>query len=225
MIRPNKMKMVVSAIIVSLGLATLFVGHGCGKVGESATSMGSSSNSINGVVFDPPTDIDPLADTRTVSTVYAKNVLDNFVSCTGIGVESATTKGIWDSRKGSLSDFGYATNISAPMMMAITSVAGEVCNDLITQEKAMAANSRNIFNSFDLSANPSRMPASVDIGDAASRLAISCWQRNIAADEKQMIEDDVSSMASGVPTSAKEVYNAAIATCTAMLSSLSAIEM
>lgn len=216
---------ILSAIFI-VSAATAIIGHGCGKIGDSS-STGSSSSASGDVAFDPVTDFDPLINTRTVSTVYASQVLSNFVSCTQIGVESATTRGVWETSKGSLSDFGFATQISPAMMMAIASVAGEVCNDLITQEKALAPNQRNVFNTFDFSATPSRLPNAGDLDEASLRLSLLCWarpQNDILEDQKIIIEEIQSALA-GVPVSSREVTNAALMLCTGMLSSLSAIEL
>lgn len=218
----NKRMTRIYATIFALGVATALIGHGCGKLGDGGNSNYHSSSSIP---FDEPEDFVPFPNTQTVSTVYAKNVLDNFVSCTGIGTESATTRGIWDSRKGSLSDFGYATHISAPMMMAITSVAGEICADLIAIERQLPAAQRNIFNSFDLSNAPTRLPNAADLNDASARLALSCWQRNVDTEERAMVSTDVGAAIMGAPLNQTQVSNAALMVCTSMLSSLSAIEM
>ncbi len=217
----NRRKIQVFAAILAVTAASAIFGHGCSGIGQSSKSN-SGANSLGA---DVPSDFVPIPNQRTVSTVYAKQILDNNVSCTGIGSESTQTRSVWTERRGSLSEYGYATHITAPKLMAIASVAGEVCNDLIRAERARGSQDRNIFTSFDLSATPGRLPASSDISDAASRLALACWQRNVREDEIRIIESNVMEAMSGAMVNARQVENAALLLCTGMLSSLSAIEI
>jgi len=213
--KKQQVKKLISAVIVStwVGVVVLFVGHGCSEVGQvkktsgPAASLGEAGS--EGIQIFP--------NTKTVSTVYAKQFLDNMVSCTGLGIESATTRGAWESRQGSLSEFGYATDVTPPMMMAVASVAGEVCSDIIDKESTSGAE-RVIFAGFNLS-------GSTNVSEkqqAIQRLALSCWHRRASTNEVQTIQDMVDRNTASVSDNGR---TSALLLCTAMLASYSSIEM
>jgi hypothetical protein len=97
----RKLKKISSALGLSAltGAIVLFVGHGCSKFAE--TKGGNRASSASGATGIEEIKIFP--NTKTVSTVYAKQFMDNMVSCTGLGIESARTRGEWGNRRGSLS--------------------------------------------------------------------------------------------------------------------------
>src|SRR5690606_22643482 len=92
-------------------------------------------------------------------------------------------------RKGSLSEYGYATQVTAPMLMAATAVAGEVCNKLIAVESAQAAGQRRIFNSINFSADPVQV-TNQELREVTRRIARSCWLRNESDEEFEIIDSN-----------------------------------
>src|SRR5437868_1545310 len=102
-LRINKRKGLLAMLAAVTGLVMAF-GHGCSKASHSG---GKSSSSSSGSPADDtgndgdssssssstslPDDFIPISGVRTVSTVYAKQVLDNMVSCSGSGNPSAQT--------------------------------------------------------------------------------------------------------------------------------------
>lgn len=210
-----QIKKLASAVGLSAlaGAIVLFVGHGCSKIGDanrvSSSSLASGAAGVSEIKIFP--------NTKTVSTVYAKQFLDNMVSCTGLGIESARTRGEWNNRRGSLSEYGYATDVTPPMLMSIAAVAGEVCSDLIDKEKDPAA-TRMIFENFNLAGATN----STEIEGAIQRLALSCWQRRASPEETNLIRDMVVDTTSSVANNGEP---SALVLCTAMLASYKAIEM
>jgi hypothetical protein len=150
-----------------------------------------------------------------VSTVYAKQFLDNMVSCTGLGIESARTRGEWNNRRGSLSEFGYATDVTPPMLMSIAAVAGEVCSDLIVKESAPGA-TPIIFDNFNLKG----MTSANEVEGSIQRIALSCWHRRASDSEVSLVRDMVADTAQNM-----NGEQAALLLCTTMLSSYKSIEM
>ncbi|MCB0422800.1 MAG: hypothetical protein KDD61_17500, partial [Bdellovibrionales bacterium] len=122
----NKIKKYLSIIslITVLAATSSIFGNGCQGPGDVAgNSAGLNSEATDG-------GFDAIPGERTASTVYANQILSNMVSCAGIGAESVQTRQEWEDRKGTLSEDGFATNLTAPMLMGVTAIAGEVCNDL-----------------------------------------------------------------------------------------------
>lgn len=202
------------AVGFSLGLVVLFVGHGCSGVGRTRTTGGAASL---GQAGDENITIFP--NTKTVSTVYSKQFLDNMVSCTGLGIESSETKEEYKSQKGSLSEYGYATDVTPPMLMAIATVAGEVCSDIIDGWKNPAPEKRQvIFDGFNLNGSTN----SAEIRDAIQKMALSCWQRPAEVSEVDLVANMVEQNTLATQNNGEA---SALLLCTAMLSSYKAIEM
>ena len=213
-------------LLVGVAAVTALIGHGCSKFsssGGSGSDMGSTMGTTNGTGAGGG--FQPMANTLTVSLIYNKQLLDNMVTCTGIGTPSVQTVDEWQGRQSSFSEYGYATDVTAPMLMAITAVAGEVCNDLLDKEENLSADQRRIYNSVNFAAGVSALNSTVT-ADMVRRMARACWARNENPDELQIVQDELATALAGVnATDPVQTHNAALMVCTAMLSSLSGITL
>lgn len=210
-------------VLASLLVVTLLIGHGCSEFAaisggsSDSASMGTSGGTGSGGGFTP------FPNATTVSLIYNKQMLDNLVVCTGIGTPSVASVDEWERRQSSFSEYGYATDVTAPMLMAIAAVSGEVCNDLLNIETALAADNRRIFNSINFSAGPSAL-SSAQVADATRRLARSCWARDEVPAELTIIQEEVNAAMAGVNVNdAQQTRNLALMMCTGILASLSGI--
>jgi hypothetical protein len=203
-------KLAFSILIVSSltgGLVTL--GNGCSGNFKSIESMNvidaASSDALSG--SQPAFPIIPGA--KTVSSVYSRQVLDQIVNCAGVKRVSDKTLSMYEQKKGAVSTLGSPETTTSPMMMAVTSIAGEICNDLINQEMTEP----RIFVGINLA--DSRLPANADAQDAIRRLALSCWQRQETSKELQTVMD--------LANAGSNSRTSMLLACTAMLSSLDSI--
>jgi hypothetical protein len=197
-------------------LGSLAVGIGFGQ--GCSKPFNSTSGSSDGASTDPLVDengyqLDPNA--QTLSLVYNKQVLDHLVSCSGIGKASSETEGTWASKRGAVSIDGTVTTITAPMLMAITTISGDVCRDLIEQEKKQPSLFKGV-NWTDTS-----LPADPALNDAIRGLALSCWARPEEEIERSMILETVKSEFTG----AISPSDAMLFLCTSMLASLDTMVM
>jgi len=212
-------------ILAAIAAVSVVIGHGCSEFSSnnSSSSSGGSMGTAGG--GGAGSGFTPLPNTLTVSLIYNKQIVDNMVACSGIGKASTATLAEWDKRQSSFSEYGYATDVTAPMFMAITALAGEICNDLLNLEVPLAAGSRRIFPMMNFAAGPSGLSQTA-IADSVRRLARSCWAREETAEELNIIQTEISGALQGVNTSdAGQTRNAALMTCTGMLSSLSAVTL
>jgi hypothetical protein len=211
-----KAKKVGILVTTALGLIGLLitVGNGCSKRGEFESTLSSTASTGNNDSSSTTTDPDYIPGAKTVSVVYAKQALDQLTSCAGVISPSDDTTRMYDAKKSSISAYGDANSVTAPMMMAIANISGEICDDLIDQE--IAGPSR-IFVGWNLTSTSK--PAANLVADSISRLAISCWQKNESAAESQAVLNLISS----VPTGANGARKQALLLCTAMLSSLNSL--
>jgi hypothetical protein len=209
----------IAAVIGIFGFVVVFMGNGCAK--EFVTWNGNSpidlsSTGLVGSGVSSTTDITVIPDTKSVSMVYSNEVLSHLTACAGVASPSDATLAMYDAKKGAISVYGQANTITSPMMMAVTSIAAEVCNDLINQEIATGP---RIFQNIDFNANA--MPADTDLGNAITRLALSCWSRPEDSSEHQRIINMVTSTVGSSETQAARKSSLMI--CTSMLSSLDAL--
>ncbi|MGZ3724187.1 MAG: hypothetical protein ACXWPX_10490 [Pseudobdellovibrio sp.] len=211
----NKIKIIIG-VAASLIFLLITVGNGCSKRSDlesniSSSTTGTSSSGSN----NTPSDVIPGA--KTASVVYAKQALDQLTSCAGVVSPSDETLRMYDSKSTSISAYGDAITVTAPMMMAIANISGEVCNDLINQEIAAGSNAR-IFVGWNLSANT--LPDANSTANAISRMALSCWQGQPTMDEQNAILDLLATVKSGDAGASRKQ---AELLCTAVLSSLKSL--
>lgn len=211
----NRKRVFALLYVVSLmSFSFVFVGNGCSK-SFSTQAVYDDFSSFGLDVAETP--IDYIPGKLHVGTVYSKQVLDQFTHCAGVEFPSDDTLRMYDSKKGAISEFGNADTITSPMFMAIISIAGEVCSDLIQQEINAGSNAR-IFKGWNLAG--ATLPTSSAVNESITRLANSCWQRNETSDERMNYQDLVFSVQNG---EAGAVKKSALMLCTGVLSSLDSI--
>lgn len=212
----NKRIAIFSFVMIVVG-ATLSIGNGCSKQYLSKGVAALDSASGGGVLpaGSPGSDIEVLPGARTASLVYSKQVLDQLSSCTGLAVPSDKTIAMYQQKQGAISTYGYVNTVTSPMMMAVTSIAGEVCNDLIAQE----GKESRLFVGYNFT--DSILPNSAQLSDSISRIALSCWQRRENDTERSMILNMVNSSVGAAEPMAGQ--KSALMVCTAMLSSLDSL--
>jgi hypothetical protein len=216
MMNRNK-KIIIIAVISVVGVATLSIGNGCSQqYANFGSSNGNSAAGVGPGGSNPSTDVTVIPGARTVSLAYSKQVLDQLSSCAGLAAPSDKTIAMYQQKQGAISMYGYVNTVTSPMLMAETSIAGEICNDLINQE--MTSGPR-LFIGYNFAANT--VPDANMLGDSISRIALSCWQRNETSTERQLILDMIGSSVGAAEATASK--KSALMICTAMLSSLDAM--
>ena len=219
--------MIATILVLMTGSVVVTIGQACGS-SHSENSATSASSSASGAALGAP-EMKIIPNTRTASTVYANQVLENFVSCTGLETTTTRMREIWGQRKGSISEEGKALAVTGPMLISLVSLSAEVCRELISKEMAAAATDRRIFNGVDLAVGRPAM-GSVQFSSSLSRLAKACWQRDVTESERAAILDPMGSVvddpAGRRVANVDQVNEArALFMCTAVLASLRSIEI
>jgi hypothetical protein len=161
--------------------------------------------------------MNPAVDTKIVGVTHSENLLLTMQNETGVSnVTVATIKNMVAAQIGKVPDKGTADSVTAPMWLAVTTVAGEVCQQLIVQEKA----------------GPLRIFKGVGFGTALTsptvkdgvirQMARSFWSRNESQDEHDMIRADLDRAFPAGTVSSAQTDNSMLYLCTVMLSSLDA---
>ena len=194
-----------------------YIGNGCSRSQSSDIVNSSSLSSVTPPADSiPSTDMPIIDGARTVSLVYSKQVVDQLAACSGLALPSERTMAMYEQKKGAISTYGTASTVTGPMMMAVISISGEICNDLIEQEAVSGA---RLFTGFTMAGNT--IPNNSQLSDTITKLALSCWQRNESSAERGLLLNMISSSVGAAETLAAR--KSALLLCTSMLSSLDAL--
>lgn len=220
-----KTKFILAMSILGSAAVLTYIGNGCSRSQSASSGLPGTSTSAStatpvtpssGGILAADSDITVIPGAKTVSLVYSKQVVEHLSACSGLAVPSDKTWAMYETKKGAISTYGTADTITSPMMMAVASIAGEICNDLIDQEIKSGA---RLFTGFNMSG--SILPNSSQLSDSISRMAISCWERNESSSERQLLLDMInSSVGAGEALAGRK---SALMLCTSMLSSLDSL--
>lgn len=115
---------------------------------------------------------------------------------------------------------------NAPLLLAATSLGGEVCNLLVIQERTLAAAERRVFGSINFSAGPNLVTEEA-YKTAVRALARQFWGRNETAEEfgylQEFKSEFIEALAVADRTKTNFTNSLMQSTCAAMISSFDAI--
>ncbi len=191
-------------------------GNGCSNGGFQSNDASLGDFSSNALQCRSATDITVIPGAKTVSFVGSGQLLSHLSNCIGLSVPSDATMTVYNEKKGSISTYGAANTITPPMMMAITSIAGEICSDLVDQEIASGG---RIFSGINLA--DSALPNNAQLQNAISNIALSCWRGNETNEERNILLDSV--IQSVGSSEANAARKSALMLCTSMLASVNAL--
>lgn len=216
----QKRKLLASTGLPMAALVLILGFQNCSPGLVQSTKLPSTGNSGN-----TPLNIDE--DTKPVTTVNSENLLVSMQSLAGLQAVSARTVTAANNAKAKVTETGKADSINGPMWLSITNLSGEICLDLITDEKAKAAGSRRFFGQVDFAAAPSSMTSEVK-DDLIRRMARNFWGRNETVAERTVIKSSLDEALATPPrngvNNATETEDALIFACSAMLASLDSMK-
>ncbi len=213
----NKQKIIF--IISSVLGFTLIMGNACGEF-ESAQLASSLEQSIDSCPMGNCA-AEAVPGEKTVSVIPANRVLPSMEACLGMNASNNTwTSFVGNGTNGkreSLSTDGESHTLNAAALMALSQIAGEICQDLVTAEKAKANDLRIYFKNI----NFARGPIEVKVDDylaSIQKLGRNCWARDVQNEELELIKEEVLNLFSQ-KTASIETDRMMITTCAAVLSS------
>ncbi len=165
-------------------------------------------------------------DTKPITVGYSENTLISMQQQTGIQTPSTRTRDAATLAKAKITETGKVDTVNAPHLMALTNVAGELCLDLITEERARTSENRRFFNQVDFATGPATLTVDGK-SDVVRRMARNFWGRNETIAEKTVLLSSIDSVVAdprrtGV-SDAIDTEDVLLFACTSMLSSLDAI--
>lgn len=206
----------VSLQVFGLSTLCLLAYQNCAPGALNSTTSASTNASFS----DCGGSVCEVTDMHTIAMANAQQVSQMMVAKAGV-TPSAKTQSAFTSQLPKVTVSGDVSSITAPMWTALQTMGGEVCNDLVTQEKAMTSG-RRIFSSVDFTKGPSSVTDAA-LNDAIRRLARSFWSRNESVQELGLIKSSLTSSFSG--TAMNDTSNEMLYLCTAMIASTDAQKM
>lgn len=201
---------------VVLVCALVVFGNGCAEGGFYPEGSDTLSSTLSATCKDP-NEIDVIPGAKTASLVGSTNIAQHLASCTGLESITQKTKSVYNAKVGSVSTYGAVNSLTPPMMMAVHSIAGEVCNDVVDQEILQGT---RIFAGWDLNANV--IPSDSLLSAAATNIALSCWKDyDLSTEERGIIVQAI--VESTNTAEGQATRKSAVMMCTAMLASLNAM--
>ena len=188
-------------------------------------SMSSAKGSASSASTSPPVAISGdgtptnVIDYHATAVNNSENIVTTMQNQLGVTTLSKATLTTIGSQISKIPASTKPDSVNGPEWVAITAIGGNICDDLVTQEKALAAASRRFFSQIDFTKGPaSQTAASKD--DSISRLARAVWARNETPTEHAAIRASMD--ASFTSTTVADTANEMLFACTAMIASLDA---
>lgn len=216
----SKKWMNISVILFGMfGLSTL--SFNCAPALFQAASVAPGtlgSSSLGDVISENPKEIFVEPKSPFV-LMTSKQMFQSMLNLTGqFNRKTAAQQTEFLARTQSLPDVSNVASVNAPLQLASTSLAGEVCRKLIDDEKA---GTRRIFTGVDFNAGPANQAAGYTA--SVTNMAIKFWGRSPSRSEASELTTFFQDFTSGVTNNAAETDKLYLATCSAMLASFDAI--
>lgn len=217
----------LTVLLVPLSAVVLFGFNNCGRFGGSYDSGSQDSSSLGSAGDASGDDVNSEKLGLPYALLSAEQTLSSMMKVANVTAPTNALLNEYNGRYGALAAGNDLSMANGPLMLGATSLAGEVCNNLLTQEKAITdASARNFFTGINFAAGVSTLS---DTGyDIAIRgMARSFWGRNETQEEYELLRgyrtEFVNALAANARTQAASTNNLMLSTCAAMLSSMEAI--
>ena len=168
----------------------------------------------------------PSLDTKVVAPqalLTSEQIYESMMNLTGQKQTVTNTQlQEFDRRSGSFGVSPALEKVNAPMMIALTSFSGEVCNGLVTKEQNMAADQRTYFKAVNFNAAVSALN-DADYQATVSKMISSFIGRAPSAEETALFATYKTDFIAAIPaaniTQTAQTRNLVLSLCSAVLSS------
>jgi hypothetical protein len=204
--------MKIGLIIKSLALLIFFQNCARLPMGLEGNSDSASLTTNNDPVYSP------------YALLTGEQIFKGMLNLTGTAPTGAVNNE-YKSRENAFSLNADLKNITSPMMIAITSLGGEVCNTLLASEISKSTSDRAFFSEVDFTKDVSNV--NTDQFDfVIHSLARTFWGRNETEEERNLLlngkSEFLATLEASKATQATSTRDLMLFTCSAMLSSVDA---
>lgn len=206
--------------------ALLVVGfNNCSQFSDMDWSKGGGS-SDSASLGEVPAETDSEKLGMPYALLSAEQTLQSMLKVANVNTATAAILTEYNGRYGALAAGNDLSMANGPLMLGSTSLAGEVCNALVTNEKAAMAADRSFFGQVNFNAGITSLDENA-YNAAIRGLARQFWGRNENLEENNLLKayktEFTDALAANARTQAASTTNVMTAVCAAMLSSLDAI--
>lgn len=210
----NKRLMIQFAILISLGSVLSVVGFNCSP--SKMYSLGSSSNESSSV---------SKSEDLPYALLNADQALSSMLNVTGQSVSSTAVRNEFNIRNSAFAVNSYLSSMNAPMLLSATSLAGEVCNSLVTTERATGA-TRSFFTGVNFATGPSTITVA-SYEAVLDKFSQKVWARDLSDSETKLFSDYrtdyLATLTPAEQTQAVKTTAFYMSVCSAFLSSFDAL--
>ncbi len=176
MITKNKRLMMQFSILIIVGSLLSVLGFNCSP--SKMYSLGSSSSESSSV---------SKSEDLPYALLNADQALSSMLNVTGQSVSSTAVRNEFNIRNSAFAVNSYLSSMNAPMLLSATSLAGEVCNSLVTSERTAGA-TRSFFTGVNFNTGPS----TITVGSyeaVLARFSQKVWARDLSENEAKLFVD------------------------------------
>jgi hypothetical protein len=215
----------ISAFLIPITVVTIFGFNNCARYGQLSNNESTSGSSDLGS-STPVEEVNSEKLGMPIALLSAEQTLSSMMKLANVATPSAALLTEYNGRYGSLAagnDLGMA---NGPLMLGSTSLAGEVCNTMLTAEKAAADTARNFYGGVNFTTGVSSV-TDAQFNTSVRSMARQFWGRSETAEELTLMQtyktEFINALAANLRTQAASTSNLMLASCAAMLSSVDAI--
>lgn len=214
-------------LLLTFMLSVLVLGFQNCTPSSTSSNMNTSLASVSsGSVETGAAAVANTVNTKVVGVVTSQSLLLTMQNQTGVkNIMTSAITNMMTGQIGKFSEKGTADSITAPGWIAVTNIAGEVCQQLITEEKA--SKTPRIFAGITFTA-----AVTASLKDTViSRMARNFWARSETSDEHAAIRASLDAAFPALTGSAAtskavtaQTASSMLYLCTAMLASIEALK-
>ena len=148
-----------------------------------------------------------------------REIYHSYASIMDVDAKDADLKIIYERTKANLPTLGLTTELSSPMVLAMTELGGAFCGKAVEQERAKEFGERHLFKYIDFEHGP------VQFQDFLKRrmtnhLAELFWKRPATEMEIQLISQHIDRLGETAPQATEETPKVLHVLCTTFATSL-----
>jgi hypothetical protein len=207
-------------IVLSLfGLLTL--NQNCAQSGYQSTTL-EEPNTGTPIKGEEPLIAKP--SYPRFNLMSANQVYQTFLSLTEQNVDTNTQRTEFNLRRSSFSDQGEVQSVNSPYLLAATSLAGTICNDLVQRERTLSSENRHYFKGINFTQNTASVNDEI-FETLVKNLAKKFWKKDLNQKELQALMEYKRTFSEGVTDNTTQTLNLVISTCSALLSNIGVVSL
>lgn len=175
----------------------------------------------SGSSIAPGTTILSKAESQNYTVQSSEQLARSMASVTGVEYNSAILNE-YNARKPLLSSDYTLESVTAPMLIAISNISSQFCNELLRKETPLDAEDRSFFANVNFGSGLNELTDS-NYNAVLDIMSMKFWGRDLTAEERTIFNDTKNEFIQAIPEAGRnataQTRNLMLSTCTVMLSS------